>query len=159
MAKGRIPTVIVENKSAAIYVVVGLAAVGVLYYFYKKGQAAASTTIQALPYDTNASGNTANTTTDQSTLQSYADQVRQDVTGWNFLGGGHDITLYKSILVLSNTDLTELYNIYNTKYQSLDHMTFTARLKDESSGTDVLSPEWTTVSSTLLSKLASINLP
>jgi len=94
-------------------------------YFYSKGKA--RTTIAKLPYDNGSN----NVTTNQAYLSQLATEVFNDGSGWSL--GIHDQTIYDNVNVLSDTDLTALYNTWNTVYQQKYNGTLTKFINAEDS--------------------------
>lgn len=111
-----------------------------------------------LPYDDNGNGNQ-NTQPQQSTaeLTVLADKIYADLT--SFAAGQfsfyRDDDSYQEALNLSNTGLTQLYNIFKNKYYSEYSQTLTAMLADD------VNSFWqsqTQRMKALLTRLQSLNL-
>lgn len=110
----------------AIVVLIILVALGL--YFYKQGSK--KTTLQYLPGElpgNPSSGNTVGASNDE--LKRLANAIYQDIDGYNILGHNNDP--YNSAILLNDTDLIKLYNVYNALYQSENNETLTQALINE----------------------------
>lgn len=102
-----------ETKQVVIGFIILLILVGIYFYYKGKDQV----TISKLPPNdnlTNPSGNSSGV--GQSVLTQLATNLYNDMSGISWLSN-HDESLFEQALALSNYDFTQLYNIYNTKYE------------------------------------------
>ena len=145
-----------EAKQKKILVIAGISATViaiVAIWAYLDGKA--TTTIAALPYDTDVNGNVTNAPSDPALLSQLATEMHNDMSGVSWFTD-HDEDYYNQALALSDTDFVALYNTYNTKYQQQDSKTLTAMI---TSCWSTPLTQWATTKSAMLTKLGNLNLP
>lgn len=142
-----------NNVLVGVGVVTGLGLL--LWYAYEQGQKKNSAV--KLPFDVNSQGTTTNQPTSLGVIQSIAGRIYNGDTGINVpLFSEHDEQAYQMALQLSNTDFTELYNVFNAKYQPDLKITMTKLINDQFAFAD---STYGVLRVTMLNRLNSLNLP
>jgi hypothetical protein len=117
-----------EKKLLIIAAIVLVLMVVIGIYFYRRGKK--QVTIAPIFNDTPNPGNNNTAGVSESEITQIAQQLFQDMDGFNILG--HDIAPFQKLVSLSDTDFSKVYIAFNTMYQPQSGETLKQWIENES---------------------------